>query len=37
MLPLRRTLYLLLSFWLGVAWFCVLVTGISMGIGLASR
>ncbi|UGS35847.1 sensor histidine kinase [Capillimicrobium parvum] len=35
MLPLRRTLYLLLSFWLGVAWFCVLVTGISMGIGLA--
>jgi signal transduction histidine kinase len=35
MLPVRRALYLLLSFWLGVAWFCVLVTGISLGIGMA--
>src|SRR3954454_20904131 len=35
MLPLRRALYLLLSFALGTTWFVVLVTGISTGLGLA--
>jgi len=35
MLPARRALYLLLSLGLGVSWFCVLVTGISLGIGMA--
>jgi signal transduction histidine kinase len=34
-LPLRRALYLLLSFALGTTWFVVLVTGISAGIGMA--
>jgi len=33
-LPLRRTLYLLLSFVLGTTWFCVLATGISTGLSL---
>ena len=32
---MRRTLYLLLSLVLGVAWFTILVTGLSTGIGLA--
>jgi signal transduction histidine kinase len=35
MLPLRRALYLLLSFPLGVTWFVVLVTGLSTGLSLA--
>jgi signal transduction histidine kinase len=35
MLPLRRLVYLLLSFWLGLTWFIVLVVGLSTGFGLA--
>ncbi len=35
MLPLRRLLYLLLSFPLGLTWFVVLVVGLSLGFGLA--
>jgi signal transduction histidine kinase len=34
-LPLRRTVYLLISFALGTAWFVVLVTGLSTGLGMA--
>jgi signal transduction histidine kinase len=34
-LPLRRTLYLLLTFPLGLTWFLVLVIGVSTGVGLA--
>jgi signal transduction histidine kinase len=34
-LPLRRTLYLLLTFPLGLTWFVVLVVGVSSGVGLA--
>jgi signal transduction histidine kinase len=35
MLPLRRLVYLLLSFVLGLTWFIVLTTGLSLGFGLA--
>jgi signal transduction histidine kinase len=35
MLPLRRALYLLLSFALGTTWFVVLVVGLSTGLSLA--
>jgi signal transduction histidine kinase len=35
MLPLRRLVYLLLSFLLGLTWFLVLVIGLSLGFGLA--
>jgi signal transduction histidine kinase len=35
MLPLRRLVYLLLSFVLGLTWFVVLTTGLSLGFGLA--
>jgi signal transduction histidine kinase len=34
-LPLRRTLYLLLTFPLGLTWFIVLVVGVSTGVGMA--
>src|SRR3954452_5592824 len=35
MLPLRRLVYLLLSFALGLTWFLVLVIGLSVGFGTA--
>ena len=35
MLPLRRLVYLVLSFALGTTWFVVLVIGLSMGFGMA--
>jgi signal transduction histidine kinase len=35
MLPLRRLAYLVLSFALGLTWFVVLVTGLSLGFSLA--
>ena len=35
MLPLRRLVYLLLSFVLGLTWFIVLVVGLSLGFSLA--
>jgi signal transduction histidine kinase len=34
-LPLRRTLYLLITFPLGLTWFVVFVVGFSLGAGLA--
>ncbi len=35
MLPLRRLVYMLLSFALGLTWFLVLVIGLSVGFSLA--